>query len=44
MLLVFSISLWIIAAWTVRVCKKGIPVGPVLHSPGASQPALLTLG
>ena len=35
-LLVFSISLWIIAAWTVRVCER-YSVGLVLHSPGASQ-------
>lgn len=25
-LLVFSISLWIIAAWTVRVCERSVPV------------------
>lgn len=24
-LLVFSISLWIIAAWTVRVCERSVP-------------------
>lgn len=28
-LLVFSISLWIIAAWTVRVCERSVPVGGV---------------
>lgn len=25
-LLVFSISLWIIAAWTVRVCERSVPM------------------
>lgn len=35
-LLVFSISLWIIAAWTVRVCERSVPV-VVLGGRGADQ-------
>lgn len=36
-LLVFSISLWIIAAWTVRVCERSVPVVVLVVVEGGGQ-------